>query len=76
MSKRRSYKHIKAQKEVKEQEGYMCLLCGEVFSNAHGHHLMYYSEGGSATFHSMTTLCPTCHQRYHSGKARPDIIRF
>lgn len=76
MGKCRPYKHIKAQKEVKKLEGYMCLLCGDVFSDAHGHHLMYYSEGGSATIHCMTTVCPQCHRRYHNGQARPDVIRF
>ena len=54
MSKRRPSDHIKAQKEVKKREGYMCLRCGGVYADAHGHHLLYFSEGGPANFYTMT----------------------
>lgn len=72
----RPYAHIKAQKEVKEMEGYMCIFCGGIYNDAHGHHLLPYSEGGPATIHAMTTACIACHQRYHAGRSGPDIIRF
>ena len=76
MSKKRPPSHVKAQKEVKEREGYMCLRCGGVYKDAHGHHLLYYSEGGPANYHTMATKCPKCHRKYHAKKANIDIIRF
>jgi len=76
MSKRRPTNHVNAQKEVKKREGYMCLRCAGVYADAHGHHLLYYSEGGPANFYTMTTMCPPCHRKYHSKKANIDIIRF
>ncbi|WP_459678880.1 HNH endonuclease [Pseudomonas fluorescens] len=54
----------------------MCLRCGGVYKDAHGHHLLYYSEGGPANYHTMTTKCPSCHRLYHAKKANIDIIRF
>ncbi|WP_404826241.1 HNH endonuclease [Pectobacterium odoriferum] len=76
MSRSRPSGHIKAQKEVKVREGYMCLRCGGVYEDSHGHHLLYYSEGGPANFHTMTTMCPACHRKYHAKRANIDIIRF
>jgi len=76
MSKKRPYSHNKEQKKVKEREGYLCLLCGGVHSDAHGHHLLYYSEGGGANYHTMTTMCKKCHVKYHNKKSNVDIIRF
>ncbi len=74
--KRRPSEHRKVQKEVKEFEGYQCLVCGVVTSDAHGHHLISYSEGGPADLQNMTTLCPSCHRKYHSGELDIDIYRF
>ncbi|WP_407929141.1 HNH endonuclease [Desulfomarina profundi] len=54
----------------------MCLRCGGVFKDSHGHHLLYYSEGGPANYQTMATMCPGCHRKYHSKKANIDIIRF
>ncbi|WP_421696798.1 HNH endonuclease [Acinetobacter soli] len=54
----------------------MCLRCGGVYADAHGHHLLYFSEGGPANFYTMTTMCPPCHSKYHTKKANIDIIRF
>ncbi len=74
--KKRPKEHIKAQKEVKELEGYQCLVCGIVTKSAHGHHLIPYSEGGSADMQNMTALCPSCHRKYHNGELKIDIYRF
>lgn len=76
MSKHRPYDHVKAQKEVKKLEAYQCLVCGTVANPAHGHHLIYYSEGGAGNIQNMATLCPKCHSAYHSGKLKIDIYRF
>ena len=75
-AKKRPYAHVKAQKEVKEFEAYQCLVCGEVTQKAHGHHLIPYSEGGTANLQNMATLCPSCHIKYHRGELKIDIHRF
>lgn len=76
MASKRPSEHIKAQKKIKELEANQCLLCGVVAKPAHGHHLIYYSEGGAANTQNMVTLCPKCHRDYHSGKLNIDIYRF
>lgn len=75
MSQKRDKHHIRAQKETKIIDDYTCIVCGRQFKNSHGHHLIYYSEGGGATVQNMTTLCPECHRAYHQGKLKVDIIR-
>jgi 5-methylcytosine-specific restriction endonuclease McrA len=67
--------HRQAQKQVKELEGYECMVCGQVIKSAHGHHLIPYSEGGAANLQNMTTFCPECHRQYHSGQLNIDIYR-
>lgn len=76
MAKRRSKEHINAQKKGKEIEGYVCAICLKVCKDSHGHHIIYYSEGGPGTPQNIITLCPKCHRLYHSGKLNLDIIRF
>jgi 5-methylcytosine-specific restriction endonuclease McrA len=76
MGQKRPKEHIKAQKEVKEFEAYQCLVCGTVTKQAHGHHLIPYSEAGSADMQNMATLCPSCHRKYHNGELQIDIHRF
>lgn len=74
--KKRPSEHRKAQKQVKEFEGYQCLVCEVVTPDANGHHLISYSEGGSADLQNMVTLCPSCHRKYHSRELDIDIYRF
>ncbi|PTY41209.1 HNH endonuclease [Brachyspira hampsonii] len=76
MAKKRSNEHIKAQKEGKEIEGYVCAVCGKVDKKNHGHHIIYYSEDGAGVHENIITLCPECHRLYHSGKLNIDILRF
>ncbi len=76
MGKQRPSDHSKAQKEIKQLEAHQCLVCGVVEKPAHGHHLIYYSEGGAANTQNMVTLCPKCHIDYHNGKLKIDIYRF
>jgi 5-methylcytosine-specific restriction endonuclease McrA len=76
MGKQRPYEHKKVQKEVKEVEGYQCMVCGKITQKAHGHHLIPYSEGGEADLQNMITFCPECHRKYHSGELNIDIDRF
>lgn len=76
MSKDRPYKHRKAQKEAKSLEQNQCIVCGKVDPNAEGHHLIFYSEGGSADMQNMVTMCRSCHRLYHAGKLDIDIERF
>lgn len=46
MSQRRSPEHIRAQREGKEIDQYVCFFCQRQFKGNHGHHIMLYSEGG------------------------------
>jgi 5-methylcytosine-specific restriction endonuclease McrA len=75
MTKRNS-KHIKAQKEGKRLDEYMCFFCLDTFKGNHGHHIILYSEDGIASVNNMITLCPDCHRKYHSGKLNIEIGRF
>lgn len=76
MSKGRPYEHIKSQKKIKELEGYQCMVCGIVSKKSAGHHLIPYSEEGSADLINFITLCVDCHKKYHQGKLKVDIHRF
>ena len=75
MTKRNS-KHIKAQKEGKKMDEFMCFFCLETFEGNHGHHIIFYSEDGIASVHNMITLCSKCHREYHAGKLNIEIGRF
>ena len=72
----RNSDHIRAQREVKERDGYVCMICGRYCSKAQGHHVIYVSEGGPASTRNIITLCDQCHRDYHSGKLKIDIGTF
>jgi len=76
MLQKRSSKHIKAQRQGKEEAGYICLLCSKQEKNNHGHHIIKYSEGGPASTNNIVTMCPECHTKYHSGEINVDIGKF
>ncbi len=76
MTQKRSSAHIRAQKEGKEADQFVCFFCLRQFQGNHGHHIMLYSEGGEPSVNNMVTLCPLCHRDYHSGKIKLDISRF
>lgn len=76
MGRSRSSEHLNAQKAVKELEEYQCFFCGRIDKKAHGHHVIYYSEGGPASERLMITLCPPCHRGYHNGKLKIDLGCF
>ena len=76
MAQKRSNDHLRAQKEGKEADEYMCFFCLRQFHENHGHHIMLYSEGGEPSVQNMVTLCPECHRDYHSGKIKVDLNRF
>ena len=76
MAQKRSSAHIKAQKEGKEIDEYMCFFCCRQFKGNHGQHIILYSEGGIASSDNMVTLCPECHREYHNGKIKLDLVRF
>lgn len=73
---KRPNEHIKAQKKVKDIEGYKCAICRRVTNNSQGHHLIPYSRGGSSDQQNMITMCTSCHRDYHNGKLNVDIYRF
>ena len=76
MAQKRNSKHIRAQKDGKKLDQYVCFFCLKQCQDNHGHHIMLYSEGGQASVQNMITLCPECHREYHKGKLNLDIIRF
>ena len=76
MAQKRNSKHVKAQKDGKKLDQYVCFFCLRQFEGNHGHHIMLYSEGGQASVQNMITLCPDCHKEYHRGKIKLDITRF
>ena len=73
---KRDSSHTKAQKEAKERDGYVCMICGRYCEKAQGHHVIYVSEGGPGSTKNMVTLCDKCHRDYHSGKLKLDIGAF
>lgn len=76
MAQKRSNEHLRAQREGKELDQYVCFLCLRQFHGNHGHHIIPYSEDGEPSVQNMITLCPECHRAYHSGKIKLDIGRF
>lgn len=76
MSNIRPSSHVKIQKYVKQVESYQCLVCGVISRKSCGHHLIPYSQGGPANLQNMTTLCESCHRKYHRGELKIDIHRF
>lgn len=76
MSKKRNNDHLKAQREAKEIDEFMCFFCTKVDKKSHGHHIIYFSEGGTGSVINTITACPPCHRLYHSGKLKIDLWRF
>ncbi|WP_227671430.1 HNH endonuclease [Psychrobacter sp. 72-O-c] len=77
MSKSRPYSHIKQQREIKRLQNHLCTVCWNTEKKeARGHHLIPYSEDGSANIINFVTLCDDCHKKYHNGKLKIDIYRF
>ncbi len=72
----RDKEHLRAQKEGKERDGYMCFVCGKQCKGVHGHHVIEVSEGGPASSRNIITLCPECHRDYHRGKLKIDFGTF
>lgn len=72
----RDSEHKKAQREGKNRDGYVCMICGRYCEKAQGHHVIYVSEGGPRTTKNIVTLCNECHKDYHGGKLKLDIGTF
>jgi 5-methylcytosine-specific restriction endonuclease McrA len=69
--------HTHQQKQIKEVEGNICLVCWDVNGKrARGHHLIPYSEDGSSHIKNFVTLCDSCHSLYHARKLNISIYRF
>ena len=76
MGEKRNSMHIKAQKDGKELDSFMCFFCLETSKSNHGHHIIQYSESGNGDIENIITLCEKCHRDYHSGKIKIDLGRF
>ena len=66
----RPFIHKKAQKVVKEKEGYcqVCELEGNIQENLEGHHLVPYIQNGSADSFNMISLCEHHHKTVAHGQ--------
>ncbi|BET41157.1 MULTISPECIES: HNH endonuclease signature motif containing protein [Atlantibacter] len=77
MQIKRPASHSKSQRVIKEQEAYICIVCWETEKKkARGHHLIPFSEDGSAELVNFVTLCDECHIKWHAGKLNINIYRF
>ena len=79
--KRRPPEHVRAQREGKERDEYMCAFCHKQVTDEEryliqGHHIIQYAEDGPATKDNIITLCKECHDDYHAGKLNIDISAF
>jgi len=70
---KRSSKHIKAQRDGKERDLYVCQICGAT-ENVQGHHVFDVQYGGAADSENIITLCDEHHKKVHKGKI--SIIKF
>lgn len=59
--------HKRAIVLAKIRENYACELCGSDI-DIHGHHILDYSFGGSATHENILVVCKICHDKVHSGE--------
>jgi 5-methylcytosine-specific restriction endonuclease McrA len=76
MTRKRPLIHEKMQKMSKAKDDYVCSFCNKKEKSAHAHHLIPFSEGGTASLKNFITLCSNCHKDYHSRKIIIDIDRF
>ncbi len=63
----RNGRHVRAQKEGKIRDGYVCQICGSRYC-AEGHHVIDYQFGGAPDKNNIVTLCRNCHKKVHGGK--------
>lgn len=73
MSKKRSSDHIRAQREGRERDMYVCQICGSS-NHTEGHHMIDYQYGGAADSDNIITLCHKHHRDVHNGII--DLFRF
>lgn len=76
MSQKRSYEHVKSQREIKQIDKCQCAICKKIGNDMAGHHLIPYSEAGSPNIINFITLCTSCHRKYHNKSLHVDIYRF
>lgn len=77
MTKKRPYSHTKKQREIKEIQTHICIVCWNLKKKeARGHHLIPYSEDGGDNIINFLTLCDDCHKKYHARELQMDIYRF
>ena len=72
----RPKEHRKAQREGKQKENNVCIICGKKTKSAEGHHLIPFFIRAPADDTNITAMCKRCHKLYHSGKLPIDIDRF
>lgn len=69
----RGTEHIKAQREGKERDSYVCQICGSR-DHVEGHHMIDYQYGGAASADNIITLCRKCHKEVHRGHV--DLVKL
>jgi 5-methylcytosine-specific restriction endonuclease McrA len=70
---KRNNDHVKAQKEGKIRDGYVCQICGSE-EHVEGHHIVDVQYGGASSSDNIITLCKKCHMKVHKGQI--DISLF
>lgn len=73
MASRRAYEHIKSQREIRERQSDICVVCFDSISPKHGHHITFHSLDGSSGLRNFATLCESCHRDYHAGTLKIDL---
>ena len=70
---KRSYEHVKAQREGRSRDNNTCQVCGST-NSVEGHHVIDYQFSGAASADNIISLCHDCHTKVHTGKM--DVCKF
>lgn len=74
---KRPAEHVNAQRQIKEIQANVCIICWDTDGRKkHGHHLIYYSCDGSSGRANFITVCDNCHEKIHKGELNVDISSF
>ena len=65
--RQKNFENVKAY--VRDRDEYTCQLCGAKDTMLHVHHLVERSKGGSDRPDNLITMCVSCHDKIHLGKA-------
>ena len=58
--------HIRAQREGKVRDLFICQVCGST-EHIEGHHIIDHQYEGAANVDNIISLCHDCHSKVHKG---------